>query len=508
MPPGRIDSIQSERLLQHLQRAHEDEITQLLLLAFNAGANYHQIPAEVPFVFSFIEEQSQMAWRAIVGAIAVSVAGFSATCVSAEDPILNSLYGDGVHAYFDGSFDTAYERLTEAIDQGSEDPRCFYFRGLALAALGRPDESAEDYVMGAKMEALGSTEFIDVSRSLQRVQGFTRLEIEGYRESARVEAHKRAEAQKEARYEQLKRSEENVLRDMVRRSPQFPPVAVKEDFTAPFGGNGETVPEAKDGDVMPLLPETDDTAGTETPFGGTPAAAGDDDPFGGPGDDPFGGSSQPAADDPFGGSTTPASGDDPFGGSTPAGDDPFGGSTTPAAETPNAASDDPFGGSAPAGGAPASTTETADPFGGSSATPGASDDPFGGSAPAGDAPASSTEPADPFGSAPIPPPPAPVTGPGSDSTSAPTRSDNGATNAFNGILRAFDRVTGAKAVRDGVQQAGVPAAVGGGGAAPAATPPAAPPQGGAAPGSDPFGGGADPFGGSPPASDGADPFGS
>jgi len=63
----------------------------------------------------------------------------------AQSAVLGQMYGSGVHAYFSQDYVRAHELLTEAINAGSEDPRCYYFRGLALERMGRPEGAAEDF---------------------------------------------------------------------------------------------------------------------------------------------------------------------------------------------------------------------------------------------------------------------------------------------------------------------------------------------------------------------------
>ena len=58
----------------------------------------------------------------------------------AQDAVLGQIYGKGVHAYFGQDYLKAHEEFTSAIDGHTQDPRCFYFRGLTLLKLGRPQD--------------------------------------------------------------------------------------------------------------------------------------------------------------------------------------------------------------------------------------------------------------------------------------------------------------------------------------------------------------------------------
>lgn len=128
-----------------------------------------------------------------------------------EDPALARAYGSGVHAYFCGDFQRAYDDLTQAIEAGTSDPRAFYFRGLAARKLGRLDESEADFASAAEREADGTGAW-PVSRSLERVQGCDRLALERYRTRARVVAAQRNQAAIEQRYSGLLSREPEVLR--------------------------------------------------------------------------------------------------------------------------------------------------------------------------------------------------------------------------------------------------------------------------------------------------------
>jgi hypothetical protein len=101
---------------------------------------------------------------------------------------LSDIYGRGVHAYFGGQARAAHQYLTTAIDAGTRDPRAYYFRGLAYQQLGRPTEARADFKSGAELEQHDVGGLFYVDRSLERVQGPSRLLIEQYRAAARVGA--------------------------------------------------------------------------------------------------------------------------------------------------------------------------------------------------------------------------------------------------------------------------------------------------------------------------------
>ena len=129
------------------------------------------------------------------------------------------MYGNGVHAYFAGDYVKAHELLTSAIDAGSHDPRCYYFRGLAYLKLGRPQEAEGDFQQGAKLESADLNRTYNVARSLERVQGPARLEVEEHRAAARMAKLEQDEKIRKQRYEELNREERRALESQVGPPP-------------------------------------------------------------------------------------------------------------------------------------------------------------------------------------------------------------------------------------------------------------------------------------------------
>jgi hypothetical protein len=97
------------------------------------------------------------------------------------------LYVEGVYAYFAGQSQRADSYLTQSIAGNPNDPRAFYFRGLSRVREGRQSEARADMQTGAALEARHPNYF-DVGKTLERVQGPTRLALEEYRRSARIKA--------------------------------------------------------------------------------------------------------------------------------------------------------------------------------------------------------------------------------------------------------------------------------------------------------------------------------
>jgi tetratricopeptide (TPR) repeat protein len=217
---------------------------------------------------------------------------------------LAAAYGGGVHAYFAGDYARSHDDLSSAIQGGIDDPRAWYFRGLAALRLGRIDEAEADFTEGAERESRAAGMW-PVSRSLERVQGPERLQLERHRIRARVAALQRDREAVKRRYSGIEEAQPELLR-------RIRPV--------------ERLPAAKEN------PFADRPAAQPTPAESVPAPAEE------PAADPLAAPAEPAAE-----ATEPAE---------PAAEkeDPFGASPEPAAEEKPAAEADPFGAG---GGAPA-----------------------------------------------------------------------------------------------------------------------------------------------------------
>ncbi|MCS7304084.1 MAG: hypothetical protein NZ602_03115 [Thermoguttaceae bacterium] len=144
-----------------------------------------------------------------------------------QEGIISQLYGNGVHAYFAGKYEEAYEFFNSAIQAGTKDPRVYYFRGLTYLKLGRPEEAEQDFIKGAELETADVNQLYPVGRALQRVQGNHRLKLEQYREEARLASWKRQLAAEKARYQGLRQRVEEGLQQQAQGAklpPSPPPV--------------------------------------------------------------------------------------------------------------------------------------------------------------------------------------------------------------------------------------------------------------------------------------------
>ena len=248
----------------------------------------------------------------------------------------DELYGEGVHRYFSNDLNGADQLLTQVVDSGSQDPRVYYFRGLAREQLGYGGEP--DFEQGARLEAEGKR-VVDVGNALSRIQGSVRTQIEVARRDARIAVRQQQLM--------LQRSRQPSDAAAARRAPAAVPASPLPSDSIPANETG-LAPLVPPVAAAPTTPPATATAPSDTsdPFADDAAPAMDD-------ADPFGAPATPAAPaaDPFGAPATPA---------TPPADaaaDPFGAPATPAAPAADAAAD-PFG--APA--TPAAPAAGADPF--------------------------------------------------------------------------------------------------------------------------------------------------
>lgn len=184
----------------------------------------------------------------LLGSVLVG-AGPIAARAAAEPAPLTVAYGNGVHAYFGGDYQSSYDALSGAIEAGSNDPRAYYFRGLSALKLGRLDEAEADFQQGANLEAegRGGVGGRTIGRALERVQGCDRLKLEQYRGRARVAALERDRAAARRRYSDIYEPEADVLR---RRRPEriepAEPVAAPRPKVEAEAEEGEAVEEAEE----------------------------------------------------------------------------------------------------------------------------------------------------------------------------------------------------------------------------------------------------------------------
>ena len=176
-------------------------------------------------------------WRT-GGLVAACLAAYGATALAAptiESLPLAAAYGSGVHSYFAGDYQRAYDELSQSIEGGTIDPRAWYYRGLTALKLGRTDEAEADFSAGASREAEGTGAW-PVAKSLERLQGCDRLKLERHRTRARVAQIQEDRRRGELRYLDVERAKPEVLRS------RRPIVDRGVDEANPFEGRVEDVP--------------------------------------------------------------------------------------------------------------------------------------------------------------------------------------------------------------------------------------------------------------------------
>ena len=214
-----------------------------------------------------------MGWRwRTVGVVAACLAAYGATASAAatiESLPLAAAYGSGVHSYFAGDYQRAYDELSQAIEGGTIDPRAWYYRGLTALKLGRTDEAEADFSAGASREAEGTGAW-PVAKSLERVQGCDRLKLERHRTRARVAQIQEDRRRGQLRYLDVERAKPDVLRS------RRPIVDRRVDEANPFEGRAEDVPApaANDSPQPGWTPRTE-----EMPEPAAEPAPASDDPF-------------------------------------------------------------------------------------------------------------------------------------------------------------------------------------------------------------------------------------
>ncbi len=213
------------------------------------------------------------------------VAMLGSSLASGQD-ILAELYGQGVHAYFAGNLDGAEQLLNQAIDSGSQDPRVYYFRGLTQARRGGAGAGQADYQTGAEIEATGKRSVPSdvISKSLTRIQGAQRLEIEKARNAARLAAKIQQALMRRA-------AEEAAAANPSLNGQGMAPIEPGTIGGGLMQGNPQDMPKANTPPVESLPPANAELSGDKAvdPFkDDAPAPATEPAP-----------ATQPTADDPF-----------------------------------------------------------------------------------------------------------------------------------------------------------------------------------------------------------------
>ena len=169
----------------------------------------------------------------------------------------DALYTSGVEAYFRGRSAEAESSFSRLMSVDRTDPRAYYFRALSRIAQGRDNEARSDMETGAQLEARFPYRF-DIGKTLERVQGPSRLLLEQYRSRAR------ASAGMNPSLGPLRAPDTALLRERrIVPLDEFSRTGEPRSIVAPLAPpDPTTVPAA-----APLLPAKDSTAAPGNPFG-------------------------------------------------------------------------------------------------------------------------------------------------------------------------------------------------------------------------------------------------
>lgn len=115
--------------------------------------------------------------------VAIAFSLLLSAVAESAGPEARKLFGQGVHSLYQGRLFEAIENFDIASIDLPQDPRIYYFRGVAKMRIGQTGDAIFDFQRGAQFEALLGRR--DIGRSLQRIQGYERIQIERYRLAAR-----------------------------------------------------------------------------------------------------------------------------------------------------------------------------------------------------------------------------------------------------------------------------------------------------------------------------------
>ena len=114
----------------------------------------------------------------------------SAASTTADENDARKSLGQGIHQLHQGQLAEAIDSFDTASVELSQDPRVYFFRGIAKSRTGDAEAAQSDYQRGAQLEAILGRQ--DIGIALQRIQGSERITIEQHRADARKLAKARA----------------------------------------------------------------------------------------------------------------------------------------------------------------------------------------------------------------------------------------------------------------------------------------------------------------------------
>jgi tetratricopeptide (TPR) repeat protein len=190
--------------------------------------------------------------------------------VFAKESEAENLYGKGVHAFFDTDYAGAIKLLTKVEELGCEDPRPYFFLGLAQYRLKQKDVAKETFKKAAELEWTGrAAKDFNVSDALKRIQGKERLHVESFRRQAKADWEKADKSRQQERYGQERLDGKAILAKLSKGSELPQPKQESAGGIAPFGAKSIdpfNVSKAKE-EPKTSLPQSKKQEVDEDPFG-------------------------------------------------------------------------------------------------------------------------------------------------------------------------------------------------------------------------------------------------
>jgi tetratricopeptide (TPR) repeat protein len=178
-----------------------------------------------------------------------------------------SLYGKGVHAFFDKDYEGAISLLTQAEQLGSEDPRPYYFLALSHFRLKQNDKADDYFKKAARFEWEGqSVRDYDVSGALRRIQGNERLHVERYRHQAKLDWQHAEKRKRDILYANEKANEKRILTEMAKHPVVMVPFGAQSIDPLGTGKKIEVqILEGSDSKPKKELPQINETTPSNSP---------------------------------------------------------------------------------------------------------------------------------------------------------------------------------------------------------------------------------------------------
>lgn len=112
----------------------------------------------------------------------VSVSTDSTNTRRPRDRELGSLFfGEAYHAFWQGDYAAALRLLETALQADDQDARVWYYKGLAELRIGQNEASYQSLAVAIRLHRANTVESSSVNKSLERVQGSLRMELEAAR---------------------------------------------------------------------------------------------------------------------------------------------------------------------------------------------------------------------------------------------------------------------------------------------------------------------------------------